>query len=233
MDNIRYTKLPDKLYAVTVPSIAVYSPEELELYGLPMTVVNNETLQRDYNSSYTHACLPLDKIIDIFNMGFSISLRNPNDVVEIYNTLENYLNDIDRTVRTTINTPKFKEDRLQDIDRFLSTMFELNKHKITVSTITLKNGYSLGLDNPLGYNLNNEENQQEVNIVPRYGGKYDGPPTIPVNPMPRTFVPNNETLQDNQNSGGVTTINYIQNNAPEINFDKIKRMSKYRINKKE
>lgn len=233
MNNIVHTKLPNKLYAVTVPTIVTYSQEELELYGLPMTVVNNETLQRDYNTSYTHVCLPLDRIIDIFNMGFSITLRNPNDVVEIYNTLENYLHDIDHTVRTSINRPKFKEDRLQDIDRFLTTMFELNKHKITTSTITLKNGYSLGLDNPLGYGINNEENKPEVNFVPRYGGKYDGPPTIPINPMPRTFVPNDETLQNNQNSGGVTTINYIQNNAPEINFDKIRRTSKYRINKKE
>lgn len=222
-------ELPTKLYEVTIPSIFTYSQEELEIYGLPMTVVNNETLQRDFTTSYSHVCLPLKRIIEIFNMGASIKLRNPDDLVEIYNSLEKYLNDTHDMLNNTIHKPKFQEDELQDIDRFLSSMFELNKHKITLSSLKFESAYSLGLESPMSYKTNEIRNTEDIEIVPRYGGKYDGSPAISVNSLQN----NRGTLQNYPNSGGVTTINYIQNNAPEINFDKIKRRSMYKIYKKE
>lgn len=236
MDSIRHGKLPNKLFHVTIPTTMTYSQEELQLYGLPLTVVNNDYLERDFSGT-SNVMLPLDKIIDIYSMGAPITIRSDEEMLEVYEILEAYLDDKHNTNTNSIHKPIFKEDRLAEIDRFASEIFRLNKHRIVKDTISLKNGFSLGLERTINPIANNTDEPREM--VNRWANVYRGMQgvnaTVPTQVENNTFTPDNgEAYNRYNNNENVTVLSYVgNNNAPEPDFDSIKRESKFRYNKKE
>lgn len=222
MEGYISSKLPNTLFSVSVPIIATYSPEELDVYGLPMSIVNNSRLENNYETMTT-VMLPLTKIIDIYNMGFPIKLNNYKDVTTIYSILENYLDDTERFKYNTIHKPKFREDRLQDIDRFASEIFNLNKITIAKDAFSLQNGFDIGLGRMM--QMNEAIVPIEKEQVSRYGNRYKNYS----NPN-KPFAYDNGQAFSEYNNVGETYTGYNPSNAPVVNFDNVKRKSRYRNN---
>lgn len=222
MEGYISSKLPNTLFSVSVPIIATYSPEELDVYGLPMSIVNNSRLENNYETMTT-VMLPLTKIIDIYNMGFPIKLNNYKDVTTIYSILENYLDDTERFKYNTIHKPKFREDRLQDIDRFASEIFNLNKITIAKDAFSIQNGFDIGLGRMM--QMNEAIVPIEKEQVSRYGNRYKN-----YSSPNKPFTYDNGQAFSEYNNAGETYTGYNPSNAPVVNFDNVKRKSRYRNN---
>lgn len=125
-------QLPNDLYAVRVPRIATLTDEELEIFGLPITTVNNgmHVRERDFIS----CMLNLRRLIEIYQNGYPIYLRDPKDMVKLYESLEEYIRsngteEFDPNKPLVINKPKdpVDEEWLSTIESFLNEIFRLNK----------------------------------------------------------------------------------------------------------
>jgi len=142
-------KLPDKLYFVRVPVLATYTPAELEVLGLPTNhSLVDDSVDKEAYIELTTARINIDRMIDIYSNGFPIYILKEDDVKEIYNTLEEYLRDQKYMKQYSPNQPMIKDDRLEEIDKFLSEMFDYNKVGITKGMISTS-GFDLGVNSML------------------------------------------------------------------------------------
>jgi len=140
---VKYTKLPDTLFTVKVPTIYTYSEAEMNSMGLPMrqSVDGRDTVDAQ---EISRVMLPLTRIIDIYSNGGKISLVNPDEVTTIYKILEDYLRDYN-PITPELNSTSYDESRDIDIDRFASEMFDLNRRDIVSNTINKKSGFDIGI----------------------------------------------------------------------------------------
>lgn len=136
MALLRYKKFPRTLYKVRVPKIAIYSPEELEYYGMPVTVINKGERIQKYNNEETECYLNISQMIEVYRKGYRIQLLFQDDLVEIYKILEEYLRETQGGIEN-LNRQGEEVDveYLSDIDRFAAEIFGLNRHEIVDTTI--------------------------------------------------------------------------------------------------
>lgn len=231
MDNIMNDLLPNYSFMVVVPSIATYTAEEVEIYGLPTRITNNEKLDKHFNEMST-VYLPLYKIIEIYNQGFPIKLVRQDEIDKVYGLLEEYLNKVGDLRDNTIHKLKFDQNKLEEIDRFASEVFNLNKRQIVNNVSTFKNGWSIGLNKDIQPQLDqfrslNNVSEVKLESVSRFdNSRYD------FSKLPnRQFTPDNGEAFNNYNNTEINRVGYTHNNAPVINFDNISRTSRYRMNK--
>ena len=132
MAHIKYSNLPTTLYKVRVPKIALYSPEELEYFGMPVSVINRGEKIKKYSNEETICYLKIEQMIDIFRQGYRIELLVDADFMEIYNALERFLRDTQSSYIENLNRKGYEveDSYLADIDRFASEMFGLNRYEI-------------------------------------------------------------------------------------------------------
>jgi len=140
---VKYTKLPDTLFMVKVPTIYTYSEADMNSMGLPMKQSINGKDTVDANEM-SRVMLPLTRIIDIYSYGGKISLVNSDEVTAIYKILEDYLRDYN-PITPELNSTSYDESRDIDIDRFASEMFDLNRRDIVGNTINKKSGFDIGI----------------------------------------------------------------------------------------
>jgi hypothetical protein len=185
------TTLPDTLYRVRVPTIATYTENEIEILGIPFSVVDGKRCKND-TMEMVNVYLPLDRIIDIFLNGFPILLIDTNEVGEIYEVLENYLSNSLNAKTTSLNRATVKEDRYDEIEKFLEEIFGYNKYAIVKSAITQNDGFNIGL------NLFQSTQQQSSKIKTSknslLAGYADSVETLVNNDRPRTFIDNSNNL---------------------------------------
>lgn len=137
MEIRSYHPLPRKLFKVRVPVIATYSDEELELLGIPMSVVT-EGSGEDINVRYDKnsfrelvtVSLPLTKIIDIYCNGMRIQVVDHKDTFEIYRLLENYIAGIESTPHMLNMENRVLDKRLENIKQFAQDIYGMNKGRI-------------------------------------------------------------------------------------------------------
>lgn len=137
-------RLTKSLYTVRVPLAATYSEAEIELYGLPVNIVKGE--KKDSMSDLTTVMLPLESIIDIYKQGFFIRLVNREDLNKIYNQLDNYINGLENNNKRSINIQEGDVDQLNEIDQFLTEMFDNNKPSLVKGMVNGNSGFTLGVD---------------------------------------------------------------------------------------
>lgn len=185
--------LTSKLFKVRIPVMYTYTQFELEVMGTRVNSRDNEHYNTNEQisdmSNLVTVMINLDKILDIYINGGKILICDENDVETIYQTLENYLQTVNRQVTRSLNSKIVKENRIDDIDRFLTEMFGYNRKNILTNVIS-KSGYELNI------NLFNSQisNQQHAATVAAYNNQYDN-----------------------------TT--YINNNLPDVDIDKVDRLS--------
>jgi hypothetical protein len=135
--------LPSKLYTVKVPTIATYTEEEIAIYGLPMNVDENNKQQEMYQN-FTTVMYCIDKMIDMYIEGYPIKLVNPEDVREIFMILDNYMESKRPTSNVSLNVRIDKDNRLAEIDKFMSEMFDYNKHTVIGTQVNKGNVFGMG-----------------------------------------------------------------------------------------
>ncbi len=200
-----HNALPNKLYRVRVPEIATYTEAEMEILGVPLTVIDGSDRKHHYKETVT-VMLPLTKLVDIYTSGYSIEILNRDDITEIYNILERYLNDSLEAANYSPNRAAVIEDRHEEIEKMLEEMFGYNRK--TIVKETLKNHTSFG---KLNINMFHDNYR---------------PPMIdnkPVNAAAGYSVYENEPVVEQQ----TTYIDHYKN-LPNINIDKVERISRRR-----
>lgn len=137
----KYTKLPDTLYSVRVPLIYTYTEEEMAVLGIPILedTAGKKTVIED---QMTNVMLPLTRIIDIYGLGAPIRLTNPDQLTEIYEILDDYVNP-KASQQQVLNAPVYDEKRDLIIDQFAAEMFNINRRQI-VTEETSTTGFDLG-----------------------------------------------------------------------------------------
>lgn len=142
----RYKELSKKLYKVRVPSIATYSDAELKRSGmLPVRVLGSsepygsellaQIEQQSPLAQETTIMINISRMIDIYIKGFPIKVINENDVIDIYNQLEDYFSGSATETDQIFNVRKYYDDKLPIIDRFLTDIFSQHKIAIGMSKI--------------------------------------------------------------------------------------------------
>jgi len=139
-----YGTLPTNLFMVRIPIVATYTEEEAMIYGLPADTEGTKTNVNAYQEM-TNAMINVNKMIELYSIGYPINIVNPKDSIEVFNILDRYLNTHVNKIQRSINQPLEKDERLEEIDRFLTEMFDFNRHTIAKSMIKPSNGYDLGI----------------------------------------------------------------------------------------
>lgn len=188
--------LPTKLYKVSVPIIATYDSEDIDLFGLPVSYIDDED-NYDPNSykERTVAMFNLRKILDAYENGYTVRLIDKKDVQEIYDTLTEFLlytkNIPDPYFRDNIDEEEVNTIRV--IDRFLTDIFDI--HKIAI--------------------VDNEASKHKA---------YKTIGNIMGNGTLLNSKSNNQHSRNNRNSfSEVSDVHYVQSNAPDIDLSHLKR----------
>lgn len=203
MSNVRYNKLPDRLFKVRVPIMATYTEEELELFGMPLEKNNGKVNNKSF-LEMTVVMITLSRMIDIYMQGYPISIINQQESAEIYKILEDYLSGVNNTQTYSPNQITIKDDRLEEIDKFANEIFGFNRHTIVKSSMNVNHGYDLGFG-LLNFNTPVRQIYTETKKVGILAG-YE------------------ETIEDSKD----INYSYINNTLPNVDVDKIKRRNLYR-----
>jgi len=140
-----YTKLPTKVFKVRVPMMATYSDEEVEILGYPI-FESSEGDKKQVYKDFSTVCINLDTMIDHYIAGYPIRIVEREDIAEIFNILEKYIEGRESDVNYSINKIHIgKDDRIDQIDKFANEMFGLNKVNIVKKSVNASNGFNLGL----------------------------------------------------------------------------------------
>lgn len=200
---MNYGNLPKTLFSARIPVMATYNSAEIELFGMPMDIVDGTRKKADV-SQLTTVMINIDRMIDIYSNGYSIQLVNHDDISKVYNILEEYLTSINQLISHSPNSMRIQDERVNEIDKFAHEVFGLNRHTIIKKSIVVNNAFNIGFT-PMGY-------------------------SNPLIPVPVNYNSNQRMgvlsgYDDNLNNG-IDSINpntFIVQNQPEIDFDKIKR----------
>lgn len=203
-----YSVLPDKLYLVSVPVVATYTEEEIALFGVPLDYTpGTKKGSTDYLSDMTKSMMNIDRMIDTYMNGFPISVVNNEDVAEIYTILEKYLHIHVNKIQHSVNSRLNNEERLKEIDNFLTEIFDYNRVSITKELFTTnQGGYGIGINA-----MNMDGTYGQPGAIPDTTFKLGGR-TTSISEAYRTPA---EPTTNN------TT--YIQPNLPNIDINSVKR----------
>jgi len=138
------TKLPNDLFRVRVPTIATYTEEEIAIYGLP-TEYDSEGDIKDTFGDMSVVELSINRIIDIYSMGYPLSIATPEDSKKLFTILENYLNAQVNQYTNSINQSFVRDERTNEIDKFLTEIFDYNRNTI-VGDMIKNTGGGFALD---------------------------------------------------------------------------------------
>lgn len=211
----QYSELPTTLYTVRVPIMATYSEAEIEVYGLSVDVKDGEVV-KDSFENMTTVMININRMVDIYLSGFPISIPVQKEANEIYKALENYLHGTNTSKDYSPNSLTVKDERLEEIDKFASEIFGLNRHSILKESVNVGTG---------GYNLG--ANLMSVARVSQQPTNNDQ-----LSFASRTGVMADYDIHEEEDLGQVVpeNANYINNQLPDIDFVKVKREPIYKDN---
>jgi hypothetical protein len=180
VEYFRYKPLPKKLYKVRVPLISTQSEYdisrgtvftgEVTSYSPGYEADPDKSLDDFIIQQPTLVMLNLDGIIEKFMKGFYVSVVNPNDVIDIYNTLEDYYSGSATETDEIFNIDIVKDDRIPYINNLLNCMFKEHKEAIARSKLNIrKDSLIMGgkfINHVTNFNNKNIKNSQPDKIKP-------------------------------------------------------------------
>ena len=116
--------LPTERFLVRVPTVATYTPEEIEILGLPVTYNRFGGYVEAYKE-LTTCMLPISKLIDIYIGNMPIYIVNREDIQRIHDILTTYIYNVNHS-NNQYNQIGVKEERIEDIEKFAREMFSIN-----------------------------------------------------------------------------------------------------------
>lgn len=170
MSNKIISSVKQTMFKVSVPIMATYSEEEIDVYGIPLTH-NLETDKTNITDvmNMTTVYLTINRLIDIYSNGYPIRLIELDKLPLFYNTLADYAYLIKNNVSTGINHKRLLDDRLDMINSFANEVYNNNKKYIDVSSIKEFEGFGIKGLNLMGYS-----NVNTLNSTPSVGGLSSG-----------------------------------------------------------
>lgn len=223
-----FNKLSEKLYTVKVPMLALISEEELDIWGAPLKIMDKtETARYDMNDLSVVA-LPINRIAEIYSMGYPIWLVNGEGLNELYNSIEEYLSTINHKPVDMLNAPihTIANETIANLDNLAGEIFRNNRHEIVKDKFAPSKAWDLGIKTvePIDRYNNNSNTTGLHYATPDSGsttsnvlGGYSGMSNI-----------NNNLYNVPATNVERTASAYIHNNVPTIDPNKVERKTTYR-----
>lgn len=139
--------LNKKLYRVRVTDLAVADPFELEAFGVPISL-NDKGKKRPELNNTRIVSLSIERMIGVFTSGHQIAVLNPDECVEIYNTLEDYIRTDGLEAVTSLNYVKEENTDvfLEEAEMFAESIFSLNKRGVVRDKVLAPKAFDIGFD---------------------------------------------------------------------------------------
>lgn len=228
MLNLKSLDLPtDKLFRIRVPDIALYSIEEIEVYGtrlddykdfssdhLGNRWYNKETQNQSYYK-YTIAEVNIKKLLEIYSFGYTFYMVKKEELKELYTILDNYIKNIVSIKNRSINKIDSDNEFIMYADQFLSEIYKHNKYTLVNEENGLKD-YTLNLDliNPIV--AQDKFNGNKINDIDV---------TVEYDNFGRRVTRVNSINNNRINSGNTLTEFYLQNTPQSSNNPPNERIS--------
>lgn len=148
MNRVSYQSLPNDLFMVKVPIVATYEEREITTFGLPVSIDQTDGVYMDTYKELTTVMLPISRIIDIYISGYPIHIVNKDDIIKIYEIIDEYMSGTNQNSMVSINREIVEEDRMDDIVRFAKEILNINRETITndVKKQIYSHGFDLGME---------------------------------------------------------------------------------------
>ena len=130
----------NRMFRVKVPVVATYTQQELELYGIPVDIVDGQAQSSFNTNRKSTVVLSVDRIIDIYIQGYPISVLNEEDAKSIHSILINYING-DSTIRS-IHHRHIDDERIPVMEEFANEILNNNAHEIIKKELTFGDAFS-------------------------------------------------------------------------------------------
>lgn len=124
MNSLQYSrdvlkKFKERLFMVRVPRSLLYSPEEIKLFGLPITYGEDGANKKSINDLDT-VMLPASKLVEIYKNGGTIYIKDPNEIM----VLGELLTEVADIYKYSVNVNDLEEKAV--IEEFLEALTGLN-----------------------------------------------------------------------------------------------------------
>jgi len=169
----------NKLYRVTVPVLATYSQDELDIVGIPLNVIDD--VKHDSHEQRVEVMIPIVDMVEKFNNGFRVAVINSEDVDEIYDVINKHLSAWRDHSVVSLNQTAMPTEDLILLDKFASEIFSLNKRTIVDKTVVRAPAFSgnfnalMMRENPIVKQEIDYDSVERESIAPknRRKSKYD------------------------------------------------------------
>lgn len=198
--------LTSTLFTADVPMIATIPSIEFELFGVPVDVVNGKRNNQTHLEK-TRVMINAKRLIEIYSEGHRITLPFKEDVSRLFILLDSYLSEIIKANSMSVNKISVDVTFVEEVDKFCMEMFSFNRATIVQKCLmqTQKSGYNItdGLM-AVKHAGHSPSNITKADVTPYYPGQR------------KNFM---DMIPDQPN------INYVVNQSPTLDMDKIKRES--------
>lgn len=148
--NTILPKLTGKLFRVKVPTLATLTAIDYH-FGIRLNHYVDEFGRagndKNKNQEWSTVLLNLERIIEIYEEGFPVHMLNMDDLMIVYEELDNYVKSMGSLVKNSPNGQALFDKRIYVIEKFVNEMFGNNKGSI------LRKSYNVAV---LGNNIKME-----------------------------------------------------------------------------
>ena len=116
----------ENIYIVKVPQAATYTEEYLDLMGVHSTM--NEQFDRDLMDSETTVGLTVEKMVELWQKGYTIKALDQDTVEDIYKLISEYLNAWRDHLRYSPHVRATPVEDLKLLDEFATVIYRNAPH---------------------------------------------------------------------------------------------------------
>jgi hypothetical protein len=120
LEDVKHV-LNSYLVHVRVPRIALYTETEIRELGIPVAYKDGEIIKSDINT-YEEVMLPLSKLIEIADNGYTIRIKNRANIPAIVDTLQECLDGLNYAIEESELKEKIKD--------FMEKVLEINSEYV-------------------------------------------------------------------------------------------------------
>lgn len=133
-----------KRFLARVPILSTYTEEEIEITGIPMH--QNDDKRNNSMLDTTTVMITINDMVEKHKNGFKISLVNYDDVIFIYNVIQDHLLAWRNRAITSLNkVHEDIDDDLINLDKFANEIFNIHKVNIVDTSMIVKPAFTSNL----------------------------------------------------------------------------------------
>jgi hypothetical protein len=133
-----------KVFLARVPILSTYREDEIEITGIPMH--QNDDKRTNSMLDLTTVMITINDMVEKHKNGFKISLVNYEDVIFIYNVIQDHLLAWRNRGMTSLNKVYNNiDDDLINLDKFANEIFNIHKVNIIDVSMVVKPAFTSSL----------------------------------------------------------------------------------------